>query len=362
MNQELRNQRQREWCNSYLESKRHSILYLCPRSGKIFTTINILETFPKDCKLLIAYPDSNIKDSWITDFKKRGYDNNNITWSTFASLKKYRDEIFDFIILDEIHTLSDNNLNVMIQLLENNKNALGLTGTMNKYTELALKERGMSVCHRYSIQDAISEEIITDYQITILECNLDTNEIKYSSKGKNRTEKQQFDALSWIINKLVSEDKETFHLRLNRMRIIQNSIGKADATINLLESLQNERILVFCGNIHISDCLGIESYHSQSEENTLQQFQNEEFNHLAICKLANTGVTFNKLNKVVINYTDSNSENLCQKILRCMNMDFNNPDKKAEIYIISTNEPVEQKWITKALSFFDKEKIKTIKV
>ena len=74
------------------------------------------------------------------------------------------------------------------------------------------------------------------------------------------------------------------------------------------------------------------------------------------------GVTDNgkPLNKVIINYFDSNAENLAQKINRCMAMEYNNPDKKAIIYIVSSNEIIELKWLTKALEFFDKNKIKYV--
>ena len=43
-----------------------------------------------------------------------------------------------------------------------------------------------------------------------------------------------------------------------------------------------------------------------------------------------------------------------------MAMEYNNPDKKAIIYIISSNEIIELKWLQSALSFFSPEKIKYI--
>jgi hypothetical protein len=61
---------------------------------------------------------------------------------------------------------------------------------------------------------------------------------------------------------------------------------------------------------------------------------------------------------VIINYFDSNAENLAQKINRCMAMEYNTPDKKADIYIICSTEKVEEKWLNKALEFFDKNKIR----
>jgi len=50
-------------------------------------------------------------------------------------------------------------------------------------------------------------------------------------------------------------------------------------------------------------------------------------------------------------------ENLAQKIFRCMGMEYDTPDKKAEIHIITTTEEVEQRWLKKALEFFDTNKI-----
>ena len=39
-------------------------------------------------------------------------------------------------------------------------------------------------------------------------------------------------------------------------------------------------------------------------------------------------------------------------------MEYNTPDKKSHITIISSKQNVEEKWLNKALEFFDKSKIK----
>jgi len=153
----------------------------------------------------------------------------------------------------------------------------------------------------------------------------------------------------------------TMFLRLARMRIIQNSIAKLDKTKEILAKHLDERILVFCGITSIADALGIPSYHSKSsEKDVFQDFTEGKGNHLAVVKIGNTGVTYKPLNRVIINYFDSNGENLAQKINRCMAMEYNTPDKKAHIYIISSYEEVELNWLKKALEFFDKTKIKYV--
>ena len=368
MSKSIRDLRQEEFAEMWLNSDRKKILNLCPRFGKIRTSIKILEKIEKQPEwksyskkkpsVLIAYPDNKIKDSWKSDFQTLNYDDSNVTYTTHLSLKKYNKQTFDIIIIDEIHLLSEAQIEICKELFSFNYNILGLTGTLSKWTETTLnKELDLHVLATYSIEKAIEEKVIADYSIKVYRVSLD-NITQQSFNGKSRTEKKQFDVLTWMINKLEEEGKPTMFLRLGRMRIIQKSLAKLNYTKKLLKDSPKERILVFCGIIDIADKLGIPSYHSKTSEKTLlADFSEGIGNHLAVVKIGNAGVTYKPLNKVIINYFDSNSENLAQKINRCMSYEYDTPDKKAEIIIISTNEPTELKWLNKALEFFDKSKI-----
>ncbi len=354
----LRDKRQKEFAATWINAGKFGILNLCPRFGKIYTTINILEKL-KPKSILIAYPDNKIKDSWQTDFETRGYDDSNVTYTTHLSLHKYTEEVYDIVIIDEIHLLSDNQLFATKDLLEHNDVVLGLTGTLSSWTEKTLCENlDLCVVGTYTIEQAIEEGVIVDYEITVVKVPLD-NKRKNNYKGKIRTEKAQFDAYGWVINSLEAQGKSTMFLRLARMRIIQNSIAKMEKTRELLRRHKDERVLVFCGVTKIADQLGIPSYHSKkTEKDIFDNFASGEGNHMAVVKIGNTGVTYKPLNRVIINYFDSNGENLAQKINRCMAMEYDNPDKKAQIYIVCSTEDVEAKWLKKALEFFDKSKIK----
>ena len=358
----LRNQRQQEFAQIWLD-KKWGILNLCPRFGKIYTTINILEKMNSNISILIAYPDVKIKDSWEQDFKARGYNNSQITYTTHLSLHKHRHDEFDVIVIDEIHLLSDAQVEVCEELFETNKQVLGLTGTLSAWTESELDMRlDLPVLAHYPIEQAIQEGVIVDYQITIVKVPLD-NKIVQTVKGKARTEKKHFDACSWVINQLSQMGKDTMMLRLKRMRIIQGSIAKLNMTKAILNQYKEERILVFCGTTNAADSLDIPSHHSKSpDKEGFKKFTEGEGNQMAVVKIGNTGVTYKPLNKVILNYFDSNAENLAQKVNRCMSMEYNNPDKKAQIYIISTNEEVEEKWLNKALEFFEKDKIKIVNI
>ena len=355
----LRDKRQQEFADIFLNHGEFGILNLCPRFGKIYTSINILKKLDKNIKVLIAYPDLKIKAAWEADFETRGYNNPNVTYTTHLSIKKHTEEHYDLVILDEIHLLSEAQIEAVKEL--KCVSVLGLTGTLSSNTETTLREElKLCVLAEYTIDQAIKEGVIVDYQITVVHVPLD-NSTKVDYKGKMKTEKQQFDAYGWVINKMMATGKDTMFLRLARMRIIQNSLAKLNKTKDLLKKHADERILVFCGITKIADKPGIPSYHSKSDDkDVFQDFANGEGNHLAVVKIGNTGVTYKPLNHVIINYFDSNGENLAQKINRCMAMEYNNPDKKAQIYIVCSTEEVELKWLKKALEFFDQDKIKYI--
>ena len=355
----LRDKRQQEFADIWLNNDKFGILNLCPRFGKIYTTINILEKMDKNINILIAYPDLKIKAAWEEDFKARKYKNPNITYTTHLSIKKHTEAKFDLVVLDEIHLLSEAQMEAVQELKY--KHLLGLTGTLSSYTEETLGlELGLPVLATYPIEQAIEEGVIADYEITIVTTHLD-NTKQHNYKGKWKTEKKQFDSYGWVIDQMDRQRKNTMLLRLARMRIIQNSLAKLNKTKQLLAKHANERVLVFCGVTAVADQLGIPVYHSKAgEKKVFEDFANGKGNHLAVVKIGNTGVTYKPLNRVIINYFDSNGENLAQKINRCMAMEYNNPEKKAHIYIVCTNEQVERNWLRKALEFFDPKKIKYV--
>ncbi len=355
----IRDKRQKEFAQVWINHGRFGILNLCPRFGKIRTTIHILNELQSD-QILIAYPDNKIKQSWIDEFELMGYKNDNITYTTHRSINKYID-VYDLVIIDEIHLLSPNQRRTCEELILSNSNVLGLTGTLSKWTKKDLQmELGLQVMAEYPIEKAIEEGVIADYEITVIQVPLDNTVVQtYTKKNIRKTELQQFQFLSGMINKMMYSGANTMFHRLARMRIIQNSLAKLNKTKQILQDNPDERILVFCGITKVADSLGIPSYHSKSKDKeALQRFAEGEGNHMAVVKIGNTGVTYKPLNKVIINYFDSNAENLAQKINRCMAMEYNTPDKKSHITIISSKQSVEEKWLNKALEFFDKSKIK----
>jgi len=357
---DIRTEKQKEFTELWIRKGQRGILYLCPRFGKCYVGINAIEK-TKPSNVLIAYPSLKIKEEWITNFEKRNCSYSNVTFTTFLSLHKYSSNIYDLIIIDEVHLLSDAQRMECYKLLKKNRKVLALTGTLSKKSRYLLKRAlNLYVYKEYLIEEAINDKILPDYFIRIIKVPLNnTKRYKYG----NRTEKECFDSIMSEIreeeSKMYQNEDLLFKLKLSIIRILQKSIAKKDATINLINKYKNDRILVFCGLTDIADNLGISSYHSRSRDKKVwSEFLDGDIPHMAVVKIGNTGTTYMPLSKVIINYFDSNCETLSQKILRCMSLEYDNPDKKALIYIISSDEEIEIKWLIKALDLMNKNKIR----
>ena len=357
----IRELRQSQFVDDWIFGGRNGILLLAPRFGKTRVAVNILKEYSRDIKVLIAYPETKIKKSWMNEFEIMEYNPKNITFTTHVSLYKHINEKFDIVILDEIHTLSERQMEACKSLQTSCKSFLGLTGTLSEQTAKTLRYKlRMHVIASYSMEQSINEGVLPDYEINVVKVALDNKKLKLY-KGKMRTEKQRFDNIMWVINKEEDREFPNFYLRLKLIEVLQNSIAKRDKTIELIRQFNDERLLVFCGRTNIADSLGIPSYHSKSKEKELfEEFLSGKEKHLAVVRIGNAGVTFTPLSKVIINYFDSDEEKMTQKVNRAMSMEYDTPDKKAIIYIITSNEEKELAWLKKALRMFSSDKIKYI--
>lgn len=345
--------------NEFIDKGFKGIILAAPRVGKIKITLNCLNT--KD-NVMIAYPETSIKSSWQADIKKWKFKGKKVKYTTYMSFKKLKDAV-DVLVLDEVHLISANQMIHIANYINKHdiKKVIALTGTLADDTrDNLLKVLNLSVLVNYPIDQAIADGVITDYRITVKTVPLSTTKdivVKWKGGEFTTSEKGSFDYISKKIEDEGNPIKRKL-LRLQRMGIIKKSKAKINLTKEILKELQDKRVLVFCGLIEVADGLGIDSYHSKSKIDVSQDFISGKTNKLAVVRQLNTGVTFKSLNTAIINFFDSNAENLAQKISRVTALEYDNKEKIANIVIISSNEPQEKIWLDKALSFFDINKIK----
>lgn len=356
----MRKERQDEAIQSYLESDGKSIIYAAPRFGKIKVAIEIMKKKMFTNPLIVA-PRKDIQKGWLDDFKKWEW-KGKPTFSTFASIKKVPTLgtlPYDFLIIDEPHELSIPQQKALRPLVDKLP-TLGLTGTMTgKTAEELFDNLLLDTCYKYTIDMAVEEGILADYNIYIHRVSLDNKDFVYkSAKGKRYTEKGYYELFQYIRRN--ARDKRFIDLRL--INILQNSTSKLKKTRELLGKFHNKRVLVFCGVTKIADKLGIPAYHSLSREKEIfNSFcKGEKYDQIATIKMMQAGITITPINMGIINYTSGNPEDAAQKICRFLGFEYDNPEKKAEIHIVCSDELFEIERMKTALLFFDKSKIHVI--
>lgn len=327
------------------------------RVGKIKITIDILKRgFLADEKVLLCYPDNRIIESWGKDFQKWKYSNPNITFCNFSSLWKYEFDVFGLFIIDEFPSCSDYERETCHMIMTNNPKTkcLALSGSISKETR---EEWGLKEIAKYTTDQAIQDNVIADYNITVHLVDLDTKFKTKNKKGKLLTEKQKYDNYSYVIGKMLKDGRNSMHLALARNRLSLSSIAKIDFTKKLLKDLKNKRTIVFTGLSDVADSLGVPSYHSKSDSNgSFLAFQGGTIDQLALASMAKMGVTFFNLDCVILLNFTYNAEESLQQLGRCLKLDYK--DKKADLRIICLNEPPEIKKVKESLSMLDKTKIK----
>jgi len=340
----------------FYKTKNRGYLDLAMRFGKCKTTIEVLNKLCKNGEVLIAYPDNKLRQTWIDECGLWGYDNPNVTHVNFSSLKKYTDLEHDFFIIDEFHSASENERELSYEIMTKAKRTLALSGTVSDETKL---DWGMEEIAKYTTLQGIEDGILADYTITVHTVDLDDIVKTKDKKGKLKTEKQRYDAYTWVIENLKRQGASFMHLALARNRLSLSSLGKTNYLKHLLKKLHDKRVVVFTGLAKVADDLGIPSYHSKSpNDDAFTGFQALEHNHLALAAMGKVGVTYKDLDSVILLNFTYNAEETSQILNRAIKLDYKK--KIADLHVICLNEPAELKKIKESLSMLDKTKIKYV--
>jgi superfamily II DNA or RNA helicase len=357
---------QKEIINNIISSKFKGICIAAMRSGKtrcVLQSIKSLAKNKEDINVLVMAPNVDIYDSWKIECDKINY-HPNITYSTYKSSSKHIDLVYDFVVGDECHLIAptENELENVATIAQNNKHCLLITGTLNDDTYNDIHSyTGLEIICNYSLTKAIEDGIVADYKIYIHSYNLDDT-IKRERGTKKKwfsTDLKECNRLTKRVNSAQYEQNwsELKFAALNRMRFI-NSCDSLVKTVNTWqEKNKKTRYLLMCADSNISKKFNIPTYNSLSktDENILK-FKKGEINQLALVRKSTTGITYNNLNVVVITNIDSNSENLLQKLSRSLLLE-GDQEKEAEIHIFVSSEQFQLKWLTKAYQPIPKEKI-----
>jgi superfamily II DNA or RNA helicase len=155
--------------------------------GKTLISIKIANEFKG--KWLVVIAERAHKKNWIDDINKHGFADllQNITFTCYASLKKYESAVYDGVIYDEGHRmLAPTYIKVIPTIIT--KKTLILTATMSKKeVDLVSNSIGPITSFKYSLSNAIDADILPVPKIHLVGLELDNKSVNQSfvtTKGK----------------------------------------------------------------------------------------------------------------------------------------------------------------------------------
>lgn len=369
MRKDLKNSRrskvQEEIVESIKKNNYRGVINVSPRVGKSKCVIDSIRD-KGHRNIYITCPNISVKKSWYSEFKQ---------WKLkftpevlcFRSISKIPTDA-DLIIIDEVHLLSEGNYKDLKKLARRSK-ILALSGTISPDTLKLIKlNLGLSTIYKYSFSKAISEGIISDFEIYTIPCTLDSEikNVKSGSKSYPRmdTELGHYNYLTKNFEKFKKEAKIDYskkklkdYYSRQRQFFIYESNSKLYSAKKLIDKLDN--CLIFTGLTKQADILSEYSYHSKNKDkNNLDKFSKGLIKKLSVISMVDVGVTLKNLKTVVIHQAQSNSETLIQKILRACNLDKEH--NIAKIYIFYYKDTVDEDWMNSGLKQIDRKYIKDI--
>ena len=350
-----KNEIQQEIINTIVDNNCRGIVLSSVRSGKtrvLIKSINkhSLETSPS---ILILYPNIDVRVSWEKEFELIQHELSvtpEITYSTFASIEKVKDNKYSYVLIDESHLLApDTQLVIAGEISKNNKHVIFASGTYNKETLYNIKlYTGMNLIVNYSTEEAIKDGIVSDFTVYIHQYELDNKHLIEFGKVKKwkSTEKKECNRLSNRI--LNSSGQQKIYVSLERMHFINKTNSLFNVVNTWIKDNPNERFILFSSSEKTGEKYELPMFNSKSKDDSvLKAFQDGNINRLCLLKKASSGVTFPNLSNILITAINSNGENLEQMIGRSLLDDT----EHSNIHIFVSTETFQQNWLKKSFIF-----------
>jgi superfamily II DNA or RNA helicase len=349
------------------------IVAMATGTGKSKVAINKIIDYHGDnvdLRVLIVVPTEKLRDqNWKDEFYKWGESflwNNNVERSCYASISKMEGEAYDLVILDECHNITPNNSS----FFKNNTvgSVIGLTATppTDRIKQEVLKQLNLHVIYQVTLDQAVEWGLVSPYEITVIYTTLDTVRKNIPAGNKEKPFKQtEMDAYHYLtreINKISPSNtnpkmlakRQTFIMK--RMRFIYNLLTKTEAAKFILSKLigENERTLIFAGNIAQAETLCTDFFHSETNDEKYNLFLQESINVLSSVRSLNEGQNIPNLDNALIVQLNSNELHTIQRIGRVVR--YRN-GHIAKVFIICAKGTVDEKWLASAISDLDHSNI-----
>jgi superfamily II DNA or RNA helicase len=343
----------------------------------IYAIHSILQKFPKT-RVLVVVPKIVIMKAWLQEFynffdisKLSMYysqlkEYTQIMITTTASIKNIALDLFDVIILDEVHNCYSDKLIKIIKSKDWDF-MLGLSATIysSSHSHLRLEKFFNKNKYVYGIKEGLEDEILNKFNYINYEINLDEDtkskykniEIDvnttlascggfeaYKKLPQTDIRKSKLNKLFDVRNKLIFNYENKFDILLeickqNKLKKIiifnqYNLIG--DKMVELLQSNNLDARII---NSDIDE---------KSKVERLKAYENNEYNILITSKMFDEGYNLPSIDTVIIFSGDSSKRQITQRIGRALRL----KDYPTNIYQIYCKDTFENKWANKRSELF----------
>lgn len=313
------------------------------------------------CMFLVVAPKKAIMQSWLDEIDSCGYQYliPHIKFTTYLSLDKQHTD-FDVIYLDEVHSLLESHDEYLDSY---DGKILGLTGTKPRFKHSEkgkMVEKYCPVAYEYTTDEAITDDILNDYEIIVHTLSLDINKNILVVKPDKQWYTSEQNIYNYWTQRIQdsSTPKSLQITRIQRMKAMMEFPSKEYLTKSIMNTISN-KCLVFANTMVQADKLCSNSYHSDNEnsKDNLQLFKEGEIMKLSCVLQLSEGINIPELKECIILHSYSNERKTMQRIGRALRL---NPNDKAIIHILCYKNTIDTVWVNQALSQLDQTKIKYV--
>lgn len=352
----------------WINNNYKGLLAMATGSGKTKVAIlaikYLIETLGiKQPKICLITPTETLRDiGWHDEFKK---------WKVFkyykfldrycyVSINKIHNQIYDLVILDEGHNITESNSLFFNQNICNKVLGLSATPPSDEIKKVLIKLH-CPVIYQYKLDTAVKDGVVAPYKINVVEIQLNNSD-KYIEAGTKlkpflTTEYNHYNYLSQQILRLkyAGKQKASMFAQINRQRFLGNLKSKTNVAKLIIDKyLKNDRSLIFCHSINQADQLCKHSFHSKSKDNNLELLRSKKINRLSCVKALNEGENIPDLDSAIIIQINSVERHIVQMLGRIIRF---RPNHEAVIWILIAVNTQDEVWWKKCSENIDKQKI-----
>lgn len=277
----------------------------------------LIKSESREAKALVAAPTKKIIQGWKEEALKWGMESllEHITFTTYRSLEKQSLD-YDVVYLDECHSLT---MSHDPWLREFKGYIIGLTGTPPdpRSTKGKLVAIYCPIVYTYITDEAIADNILNDYKITVHLLELDTDKTHQIQlkDGRSWYTSEYENYMYWTDRVMNSFGKQKMQNSVMRMKAMHIYRTKEVYGKKLLDKAKDKCIL-FANEQKQADRLCMHSYHSSNKdsERNMEWFETGKIDKLSCVLQLSEGANIPGLKESIILHAYGNNKKTAQRL------------------------------------------------